>query len=118
MEIREREIVLLELDSGKCPFEEWMSSLRDQSLQRAVDARLVRVRNGNFGDHKNVGAGVFELRIPKGPGLRIYYGLDGDEIVVLIGGGDKSTQNKDIRSAQDLWRKYEDEKEKLQDRSS
>jgi putative addiction module killer protein len=71
---------------------------------RAIDARLARIRDGNFGDHKSVGEGVSELRIPKGPGLRVYYGLEGDTLVVLLGGGDKSTQEKDIREAQELWR--------------
>lgn len=75
-------------------------------LQRAVDARLTRLAVGNFGDHKSVGAGVFELRIPKGPGLRVYYGLRGSELVILIGGGNKSTQKKDIEKAKILWRQY------------
>ena len=57
-------------------------------MQAAVDARLTRVRAGNFGDHKSVGGGVFELRIDLGPGLRVYYGRHGKEVVVLVGGGD------------------------------
>ena len=109
MSVRERRIVLLELDNGRVPFEEWLESLRDKALQRAVDARLARVADGNFGDHKSVGNGVYELRIPKGPGIRIYYGLKGEEIVVVIGGGDKSTQQKDITRAKELWRKYSNE---------
>ena len=101
-----RRISALVLDSGRCPFEDWLDGLRDSALIRAVDARLTRVRDGNFGDHKSVGDGVFELRIPKGPGLRVYYGLDGAELVILLGGGDKSTQKQDIREAQGLWSKY------------
>ena len=101
-----RELVLLETLGGKLPFEEWLECIRDRSLQSAVDARLTRVAAGNFGDHKSVGKGVFELRIPKGPGLRVYYGLDGPKVVVLIGGGDKSTQSQDIRNAQKLWEEY------------
>jgi hypothetical protein len=61
---------------------------------------------GNFGDHKALGSGVYELRIMKGPGLRVYYGLRGDEVVVLIGGGDKASQKKDIDKAKILWRRY------------
>jgi putative addiction module killer protein len=79
------------------------------SFSRAVDARLTRVRDGNFGDHKSVGEGVFEIRIPKGPGLRVYYALDGDRMVILLGGGDKSTQSKDIKAAKELWRSYNNE---------
>ena len=106
MDARPRIVQTLVLDNGRCPFDEWLESLRDRTYVRAIDGRLTRVRDGNFGDHKSVREGVFELRIPKGPGLRIYYGLDGDTLVILLGGGDKSTQEKDIRQAQELWRAY------------
>lgn len=76
-------------------------------LQAAVDARLARIRAGNFGDYKQVGGGVFELRIDKGPGLRIYFGLSGQRLVILIGGGDKGSQKRDIRRAQAIWKEYE-----------
>ena len=106
MEAISRELVMLETPNGKVPFEEWFNSVRNKSFQIAIDARLTRVADGNFGDHKSVGEGVFELRIPRGPGLRVYYGLDGPKIVVLIGGGDKSSQNKDISRAHKLWKEY------------
>ena len=105
MNIKERKIVMLRLDSGKVPFESWHDKLAI-ALQRAVDARLTRLAVGNFGDHKALAAGVYELRIMKGPGLRVYYGLKGDEIIVLIGGGDKASQKRDIEKAKELWRKY------------
>lgn len=101
-----REIKKLELQNGLVPFDEWFDSLRDRKWQTAVDARLARVRAGNFGDHKSVGGGVFELRITLGPGLRVYYGLHGKEVVVLVGGGDKSSQARDIRRAQQLWQQF------------
>ncbi len=113
MEALPRQIVLLRLDDGSSPFDDWIENLRDSLLVRAVDARLTRIRDGNFGDHKSVGEGVFELRIHKGPGLRVYYGLDGDRLVVLLGGGDKSSQDKDIEKAQTLWRKYRNENRRL-----
>lgn len=106
MELPTREIVMLETIDGKVPFEEWFNGIRDQKLQISVDARLTRIADGNFGDHKSLRGGVFELRVHKGPGLRVYYGLDGPRIVVLIGGGVKSTQGKDIRKAQELWKEY------------
>ncbi|MCK5507686.1 MAG: type II toxin-antitoxin system RelE/ParE family toxin [Desulfobacterales bacterium] len=106
MELPAREIVMLETLDGKVPFEEWFNGIRDQKLQISVDARLTRIADGNFGDHKSLRGGVFELRVHKGPGLRVYYGLDGPRIVVLIGGGVKSTQGKDIRKAQELWKEY------------
>ena len=88
------------------PFDEWFDSLRDLRMRAAVDARLTRVRAGNFGDCKSVGGGVFELRISFGPGLRVYYGLHGRQIVVLLGGGDKRSQKRDIRRVQRLWQQF------------
>ena len=105
--VQERQIRKLELDSGEIPFDIWFVSLDDTKLQAAVDSRLARVRAGNFGDFKGVGAGVFELRIDKGPGLRVYYGLYGRQVVILIGGGDKSTQPRDILRAQQLWKQFQ-----------
>jgi len=102
----EREIKKLELQNGLVPFDEWFDSLRDKRMQAAVDARLVRVRAGNFGDCKSVGGGVFELRIAFGPGLRVYYGLHAQQIVVLLGGGKKRSQTRDIRRAQQLWQQF------------
>jgi len=102
----EQEIQKLALQNGLVPFDEWFDSLRDLRTQAAVDARLTRVRAGNFGDCKSVGGGVFELRISFGPGLRVYYGLHGRQIVVLLGGGDKRSQARDIRRAQQLWQQF------------
>ncbi len=102
----EKEIKKLELQNGLVPFDEWFDSLRDKRMQAAVDARLVRVRTGNFGDSKFVGSGVHELRINFGPGFRVYYGLHGQDVVVLLGGGDKSSQPRDIRRAQQLWQQF------------
>ena len=102
----EREIKKLELQNGLVPFDEWFDSLRDKKMQAAVDARLTRVRAGNFGDFKSVGDGVFEIRISFGPGLRVYYGLHRSQIVVLLGGGDKRSQARDIRRAQQLWQQF------------
>jgi putative addiction module killer protein len=109
MQVKERRIIMLQLSNGKIPFESWYERL-DQISQRAVDARLTRIAVGNFGDHKSVGAGVFELRIPTGPGLRVYYGLKSNELVVLLGGGDKGSQRKDIDKAKELWRKSSNER--------
>ena len=102
----EREIKKLELQNGLVPYDDWFDSLHDKKLEAAVDVRLARVRTGNFGDAKSVGAGVFELRIALGPGLRVYYGLQGRQVVVLLGGGDKRSQSRDIRRAQQLWEQF------------
>jgi putative addiction module killer protein len=102
----QREVRKLELQNGLVPFDEWFDSLRDLRMQVAVDARLARVRAGNFGDCKSVGSGVFELRIRIGPGLRVYYGLHDQQVVVLLGGGDKRRQSRDICRAQQLWQQF------------
>ena len=102
----EREIKKLELQNGLVPFDEWFDFLPDKRMQAAVDARLARVRAGNFGDCKSVGGGVFEFRVTFGPGLRVYYGLYRRQMVVLLGGGDKRSQSRDIRRAQQLWQQF------------
>jgi putative addiction module killer protein len=104
--VTEREIRKLELENGRVPFDDWFESLGDLRMQVAVDARLARVRAGNLGDHRSVGAGVFELRINMGPGLRIYYGEGRKQLVILLGGGDKTTQTRDINRARQLWQQW------------
>lgn len=107
--LKERKIKYLVLENSKCPFEEWLCGIKDISLLNIIDARLIRLRDGNFGDFKSVGQGVFELKIMKGGGIRIYYGLEDDEIVILICGGNKNSQFRDIKNARKLWKKYKDE---------
>src|SRR5688572_23513912 len=102
----EKDIRKLELDNGTVPFDEWLSGLSDRRMEAAVDARLARVRAGNFGDHKRLGDGVSELRIDIGPGLRLYFGEWRRQIIVLIGGGNKKTQQRDIQRAKNLWQHW------------
>ena len=91
------------------PFADWLDSLGVKE-QAAVAARLARVEAGNFGDCKPVKSsrGIRELRIPKGPGYRIYFAEDGKFIVLLLTGGDKKTQKKDIQKAKEFWREYQE----------
>ncbi|MBS0648122.1 MAG: type II toxin-antitoxin system RelE/ParE family toxin [Verrucomicrobia bacterium] len=96
------EIELYALPSGKEPFTEWESRL-SRDAQAIVSARLARIRSGNFGDSKSISNGVYELRIQYGPGYRIYYGKRGKTIVILLCGGDKSTQKRDIKKAKEFW---------------
>ena len=92
--------------NGKVPYEEWFVSIRDMRAQALVLNRIDRVRLGNFGNCRSVGSGVYELKIFYGPGLRIYFGLEGDEIVVLLCGGDKGTQSRDISYAHELLKEF------------
>jgi putative addiction module killer protein len=91
---------------GRSPFQEWYDGLRDKVARGRIVSRIARVRIGNFGDFKSVGRGVYELRVDYGPGYRVYFGKVGDTLVLLVGGGDKSTQEKDIRKAQDIWEQH------------
>ena len=80
-------------------FKSWMKALKDSNAQVRILARIRRLSLGNVGDAKPVGEGVSELRIDYGPGYRVYFTKIGVEIVLLLVGGDKSTQNKDIAAA-------------------
>jgi putative addiction module killer protein len=85
-------------------FNRWFESLPDKQTARRIQARIDRVEEGNFGDHKAVGSGVSEMRIHHGPGWRVYFTQHGLEIVILLAGGNKSSQGKDIATAQRLAR--------------
>ena len=82
----------------------WFAALRDRTVRALIDIRIRRLSLGNSGDIRPVGDGVSELRIHYGPGYRIYIKMQGDAVVILLAGGDKSSQDKDIRLAKDLAR--------------
>lgn len=93
-------------EDGRKPFQEWLRNLRDREARVRVRVRLDRILLGNLGDTKSVGRGVSELRISYGPGYRIYFGQDGNRIVILLCGGDKRTQRQDIEEAYLFWADY------------
>ena len=97
-------------ETGDKPFKKWLYGLRDRAAFARITTRLARVEIGNVGDYKNVGSGVFELRIHYGPGYRVYYGHSGNEIVLLLLGGDKTTQAQDIATAATYWKHYRENK--------
>lgn len=105
----ERELVEYQEPGGGVPFREWLDGLKDQRAKAKIDARLLRVRCGNFGDAKPVGDGVHELRVDVGPGYRIYFAPAGEQVVVLLAGGTKRTQSADIRTARRFWALYREE---------
>ncbi|MGE0668994.1 MAG: type II toxin-antitoxin system RelE/ParE family toxin [Sphingomonadales bacterium] len=88
-------------------FADWFARIRDRSAKARIEARLDRLSLGNPGDVRPVGEGVSELRISYGPGYRVYYVQRGDVLVVLLCGGDKSTQDRDITQAKALARQWE-----------
>ncbi|MHB8447844.1 MAG: type II toxin-antitoxin system RelE/ParE family toxin [Rudaea sp.] len=92
---------------GSRPFDDWLISLRDVVAAQRIGARIARLRTGNFGDCKSVGGGVLELRIDHGPGYRVYFGKHGQTLVLLLCGGDKRTQARDILNARNYWHDWE-----------
>jgi len=90
---------------GRSPFREWLDGL-DSRAKARIQARVLRFEMGNLGDHKSLGEGVWEARAMFGPGYRIYFGKDGSSIIILLVGGDKSSQTQDITLAKSFWRDY------------
>ena len=99
------ELVQYQTTEGSCPFADWFDGLNAQAALK-VRTALARMEAGNPGDVKPVGEGVSERRIAFGPGYRIYFGRDGEELVVLLVGGTKQRQQRDIDQAQAYWTDY------------
>lgn len=99
------DVVQYETETGDCPFAVWFDGL-DVKAALKVRTALARIETGNFGDVKSVGGGVSERRINFGPGYRLYFGRDGDALVILLAGGTKRRQQNDIDTAKDLWADY------------
>jgi putative addiction module killer protein len=93
--------------TGRCPFQEWIESVKSGTVKAVVAARVNRIRSGTLGDWKAVGDGVFELRIDLGPGYRVYFGRVGETVVILLAGGEKRSQDSDIKRAKGYWSDYE-----------
>ena len=92
--------------AGEQPFVEWLRGLKDRQARARIEARIARVAVGNFGDTEPVGEGVLELRIDWGPGYRVYFARLGQVVVLLLCGGDKRTQQKDIDRAKAYFEDY------------
>ena len=93
-------------EDGKCPFTDWLNGMRDRMTEARIRTRLDRVSLGNFGVVKAVSDGVCELKMDFRPGYRVYYAMSGKTAVLLLVGGDKSTQQKDIETAKGFWADY------------
>ncbi len=106
----QRKSIIYQTAAGVEPYVEYVDSLRDRQAATKIKVRVTRAELGNLGNHRSVGQGVIELKIDFGPGYRLYVGLHGNELIVLLCAGNKSTQDKDIGKAHSYW---EDFKESL-----
>ena len=95
--------------NGRSPYAKWFDVLNAPAAAKVAVA-LVRMEQGNFSNVVGVGAGVFEYRLDFGPGYRIYLGKDGETLIILLGGGTKKRQQKDIEAAKSLWKQYKQRK--------
>ena len=91
---------------GKRPFVDWLEGLQDRQARTRIEARIARVASGTMGDVEPVGEGVLELRIDWGPGYRVYFARIGQVTVLLLCGGDKRTQQRDINRAKEYFQDY------------
>jgi len=100
------ELIFFEDDTGRYPFENWINSIKDSRILARIGNRLDRLETGNLGDYKKIDNDIYELRLFFGPGYRIYFGIENKVLVVLLCGGNKSTQTKDIKKAKQNWSKF------------
>ena len=101
-----RQLQFYRMLNGREPFTEWYATIQNRDDRNRIQKRLHRLEDGNFGDCRSVGTGVFELRFHFGAGYRIYFGEVENTIVLLLCGGDKSSQTRDIERAKDYWSQY------------
>ena|SRR3989338_6012962 len=103
------EVLIYQNESGDEPFTQWLDGMRDVTIRRRISKRLRRIEQNNLGDVQSVGDGVFELRMHFNAGYRIYFGSIDKETVLLLTGGDKSSQGKDIQKAKYYWEDHNKE---------
>ena len=106
MEATPKQVVFYETQDRRIPFDEWLNSIRDVRTKTVITTRVRRIKLGSLGEYKSVGKSVCELKIDYGSGYRIYFGQVGTTIVVILCGGDKSSQSDDILIAQKYWKDY------------
>ena len=99
------EVSIFQDRSGKIPYLEWLTALNWKTQERIL-ARVARMKQGQFGDCKAIGRGLYELRLFFGPGYRVYFGDHRGKIILILTGGDKSSQNRDIKKSKAYWTIY------------
>ena len=96
-------------ESGSCPFQDWLENLKDVKGRAIIRKKINLLRLGYFSDSRSLGDGLFEIRIFFGPGYRVYFGKQEEKIVILLWGGKKDSQKRDIEKAQKYWKNYKEE---------
>jgi len=104
-----KDVLFYSTRNGKEPFTEWLFSFKNKITRKRIEARVDRLEKGNYGDHKRF-HGIIELRLDFDKGYRIYCAEDGDKLIILLVGGDKTSQDKDIKDALEYWRDYHETK--------
>ncbi|WP_395742238.1 type II toxin-antitoxin system RelE/ParE family toxin [Prosthecobacter sp.] len=102
------EVLIFRHASEESPYLDWLETL-DWKMQERILARVARMKKGQFGDCKSLDRGLYELRLFFGPGYRVYFGEHKGKTVIILGGGDKATQSKDIKRAREYWKTYQED---------
>lgn len=102
------QVLIYRTAGGREPLTQWLEGLKDGEAIIRIRQRLRRLEFAHAGDSKSLGGGLHELRFFFGPGYRVYYGVEGKALVVLLCGGDKSTQQRDIRKAKEYWEDFQE----------
>jgi putative addiction module killer protein len=108
MQIKQRAVAYYQPPAGKIPVQEWLSSIKDKLTQAILYKRIRQAGLGQFGKTRNVGDGVWELKIDYGPGYRVYYGVHDDKLILILIGGSKRTQTADIKKARGYWNEWKE----------
>lgn len=111
MKLIKKTLKVYSLKTGKEPFSEWLNGIKDKTTLTRIIRRLDFLELGHYGDYKALGGGIYELRLQFGSGYRIYFAEIDDIIIILLCGGDKSSQAKDIKLAKQYWREMESNNE-------
>ncbi len=108
MQIKHRSVDYYRTPAGKEPAKEWLSSIKDKMTQAILYKRIRQAGLGQFGKTRNVGDGVWELKVDYGPGYRVYYGIHGDELILILMAGSKRTQTADIKKTRAYWTEWKE----------